>query len=185
MSSTNSVAYTSSTNLVPVQAEFNSAGVCVGLVGPGGAYFSPPLSNDTITGATIDNSVIGGTTPAAVTGTTVYSSTELGYTAAAQGTVTQATSKTTGVTLNKSMGRITMNNASLAAGTTALFTLTNSLISANDVLVVSVSGGGTAGAYWPFVSSQTSGSAVIGLYNNTVGALSEAVIINFAIIHGA
>ena len=77
-----------------------------------------------------------------------------------------------------------MNNASLAAGTTALFTLTNSLISANDVLVVSVSGGGTAGAYWPFVSSQTSGSAVIGLYNNTVGALSEAVIINFAIIHG-
>lgn len=185
MSSTNSVAYTSSTNLVPVQAEFNSAGVCVGLVGPGGAYFSPPLSNDTITGATIDNSVIGGTTPAAVTGTDIYASDEIGYSAAAQGTVTQDTSKTTGVTLNKSMGRITMNNASLAAGTTALFTLTNSMISASDVVVVSVSGGGTAGAYWPFVSSQTSGSAVIGLYNNTVGALSEAVIINFAIIHGA
>ena len=180
MSSANSVAYTSSTNLVPVQAEFDSAGACVGLVGPGGAFFSPPLTN-----TTIDDSVIGGTTPAAVTGTTVYSSTELGYTAAAQGTVTQATSKTTGVTLNKSMGRITMNNASLAAGTTALFTLTNSMISASDVVVVSVSGGGTAGAYWPFVSSQTSGSAVIGLYNNTVGALSEAVIINFAIIHGA
>ena len=77
MSSANSVAYTSSTNLVPVQAEFNSAGACVGLVGPGGAYFSPPLTNDTITGATIDNSVIGGTTAAAVTGTTVYSSAEL------------------------------------------------------------------------------------------------------------
>ena len=100
MSSANSVAYTSSTNLVPVQAEFNSAGVCVGLVGPGGAYFSPPLSNDTITGATIDNSVIGGTTAAAITGTTIYSSSELGYNASAQGTVTQATSKSTGVTLN-------------------------------------------------------------------------------------
>ena len=71
MSSANSVAYTSSTNLVPVQAEFNSAGVCVGLVGPGGAYFSPPLTNDTITGATIDSSVIGGTTAAAITGTTI------------------------------------------------------------------------------------------------------------------
>jgi hypothetical protein len=117
--------------------------------------------------------------------TTCYASQELGYSSAAQGTVTQLTSKSTGVTLNKSMGRITMNNASLANGATALFTLTNSAISANDVVVASVSGGGTAGAYWPFVSSQTTGSAVIGLYNNSGGALGEAVIINFAVIHGA
>jgi hypothetical protein len=118
--------------------------------------------------------------------TTCYASEELGYSAAAQGTVTQATSKSTGVTLNKSMGRITMNAASLAAGTSVTFTLTNNEISANDVVIVSVSGGGTAGAYWPFVSSQSSGSAVIGLYNNTAAtALAEAVIINFAIIHGA
>lgn len=117
--------------------------------------------------------------------TTCYASQELGYSSAAQGTVTQATSKSTGVTLNKSMGRITMNNASLANGATALFTLTNSVISASDVVIVSVSGGGTAGAYWPFVSSQATGSAVIGLYNNSGGALGEAVIVNFAIIHGA
>ena len=117
--------------------------------------------------------------------TTCYASQELGYSSAAQGTVTQATNKSTGVTLNKSMGRITMNNASLANGATALFTLTNSSISANDVVIVSVSGGGTAGAYWPFVSSQATGSAVIGLYNNSGGALGEAVIVNFAVIHGA
>lgn len=115
---------------------------------------------------------------------TMYATEEFGYAPAAQGTVTQLTSKSTGVTLNKSMGRITMNNATLAGGVTATFTLTNSLISANDVVVVSVSGGGTAGAYWPFVSSQTTGSAVIGLYNNSGGDLSEAVILNFAIIHG-
>lgn len=117
--------------------------------------------------------------------TTCYASAEIGYAAAAQGTVTQATSKSTGVTLNKSMGRITMNNASLAGGAAVTFTLTNSNISANDVVMVSVSGGGTAGAYWPYVSSQASGSAVIGLWNSTGGALAEAVIINFAIIHGA
>lgn len=117
--------------------------------------------------------------------TTCYASDELGYSSGAQGSVTQATSKSTGVTLNKSLGRITMNAASLGAGTSVTFTLTNSKISAADVVVVSVSGGGTAGAYWPFVASQTSGSAVIGLYNNTAGALSEAVIINFAVIHGA
>lgn len=117
--------------------------------------------------------------------TTCYASAEIGYAAAAQGTVTQATSKSTGVTLNKSMGRITMNNASLAGGAAVTFTLTNSNISANDVVMVSVSGGGTAGAYWPYVSSQASGSAVIGLWNSTGGALAEAVIINFAIFHGA
>jgi hypothetical protein len=118
--------------------------------------------------------------------TICYASEEIGYSAAAQGTVTQATSKSTGVTLNKSMGRITMNAASLAAGTSVTFTLTNNKISANDIVIVSVSGGGTAGAYWPFVSSQSSGSAVIGLYNNTAAtALAEAVIINFAVIHGA
>lgn len=115
---------------------------------------------------------------------TCYASNELGYASAAQGAVTQATNKGTGVTLNKSMGRITMNNASLAGGTSVTFTLTNSMISASDVVIVSVSGGGTAGAYWPFVSSQSTGSAVIGLYNNTGGALGEAVIINFAVIHG-
>jgi hypothetical protein len=115
---------------------------------------------------------------------TMYATDELGYAPAGQGTITQLTSKSTGVTLNKSMGRITMNAASLGAGTSVLFTLTNSKISAADVVVVSVSGGGTAGAYWPFVSSQAAGSAVIGLYNNTVGPLLEPVIINFAIIHG-
>jgi hypothetical protein len=180
MSSANSVANTSSTNIVPVQAEFNSAGVCVGLVGPGGAYFSPP-----ITSTTIDNTVIGGTTPAAVTGTNVYASAELGYNASAQGTVTQATSKSTGVTLNKSVGQITMNAASLLGGATVLFTLTNSVLSAKDVVIVNVGSGGTSGAYWPYVANVAAGTAVIGVYNNTVGALAEAIVINYAVIHGA
>ena len=116
---------------------------------------------------------------------TMYATEEIGYAAAAQGTVTQATNKGTAVTLNKSAGKITMNAASLAGGAAVTFTLNNSTISANDVLIVNVSGGGTAGAYWPYVSSMTAGSAVIGLWNSTGGALAEAVVLNFAIIHGA
>ena len=116
---------------------------------------------------------------------TMYATEEIGYAAAAQGTVTQATNKGTAVTLNKSAGKITMNAASLGAGAAVTFTLNNSTISANDVVIVNVSGGGTAGAYWPYVSSMTTGSAVIGLWNSTGGALAEAVVINFAIIHGA
>jgi hypothetical protein len=117
--------------------------------------------------------------------TTMYASQEIGYSAAAQGAVTQATSKSTGVTLNKSAGRITMNGAELAANTAVSFTMSNSLISGNDTIIVNVSGGGTAGAYTTYISSMTTGSAVITLRNLTASALSEAVIINFATIHGA
>jgi hypothetical protein len=115
----------------------------------------------------------------------VLSGGELGYTAEANGAVTQATDKSTGVTLNKSMGRITMNGAALAGNTAVSFTLTNSTISANDALIVNVSGGGTAAAYTTYISSMAAGSAVITLRNLTGGSLSEAVIINFATIHGA
>jgi 1-aminocyclopropane-1-carboxylate deaminase/D-cysteine desulfhydrase-like pyridoxal-dependent ACC family enzyme len=117
--------------------------------------------------------------------TTCYATEEIGYAAAAQGTVTQATSKSTGVTLSKSSGRITMNGAELAANTAVSFTLTNTSISANDTIIVCISGGATAAAYTTYISSLASGSAVITLRNLTGGALSEAVIINFAIIHGA
>ena len=117
--------------------------------------------------------------------TTMYASAEIGYAAGAQGAVTQLTSKSTGVTLNKSAGRITMSGVELAANTAVSFTLTNSLISANDAIIVNVSGGGTAAAYTTYISSMASGSAVIALRNLTASALSEAVIINFATIHGA
>lgn len=77
-----------------------------------------------ITGGSLNDSPIGATTPSTIVGTTVYASSEIGYSSAAQGTVTQATSKSTGVTLNKSMGKITMNAASLGAGASVTFTLT-------------------------------------------------------------
>jgi len=46
--SSNQVASTVTVQTVPVQAQFNTAGVCLGLVGPGGTFFSPPLTGDTI-----------------------------------------------------------------------------------------------------------------------------------------
>ena len=117
--------------------------------------------------------------------TTCYATQEIGYSTAAQGTVTQATSKSTGVTLNKSSGQITMNNAALANGAIISFTLTNNLLSVKDVIIVNVSGGlATNGTYTSFVSNVGIGTAVISLYNISAGSLSEAVVLNFAIIHG-
>ena len=116
---------------------------------------------------------------------TVYATAEIGYSTAAQGTVTQATSKSTGVTLNKSSGQITMNNAALANGAIISFTLTNNVLSAKDVIIVNVAGGlATNGTYTSFVSNVSAGTAVISLYNISAGSLSEAVVLNFAIIHG-
>jgi hypothetical protein len=118
--------------------------------------------------------------------TTCYASSEIGYSTAAQGAVTQLTDKSTGVTLNKSAGRITMNAASLNTATNATFTLNNSLISSNDCVILTISGGQTTpGSYNVFANSLSAGSVSITLRNISGGTLSEAVIINYAIIHSA
>lgn len=115
--------------------------------------------------------------------TTCYASEELGYAADAQGTVTQATSKSTAVTLNKSAGQITTNNATLNAATNVTFTLNNSTIGVKDVVILSVASGATAGAYNCWVSGKGTGTCSITLRNISGGNLSEAVVINFAVIH--
>lgn len=120
---------------------------------------------------------------ASLSAASVLSTNVFGYATAAQGTVTQATSKSTAVTLNKSAGQITMNNASLGATTNVTFTLNNSLISANDIVILNVSGGATAGSYNCWVSGLGAGTATITVRNISASPLSEAVVINFALVH--
>ena len=104
-----------------------------------------------------------------------------GYVAGEGGTVTQATSKSTGVTLSKKCGQITMNAAALAADTTVSFTLTNTEVVATDIIILNHVSGGTAGSY--LLNAQAgSGSASINVRNITGGSLSEAIVIGFAII---
>ena len=119
-------------------------------------------------------------------GTTVYATSEIGYAAAAQSAVTQLTSKSTLVTLNTSAGVITMNNASLATATNATFTLNNSTIGAKDAVVLTISGGqATPGSYNVFANALTAGTVSITLRNISGGTLSEAIVVNFAILHCA
>lgn len=109
----------------------------------------------------------------------------IGYTTGSGGTVTQATSKNTGVTLNKPTGLITMNAASLASNTSVGFTLTNSTITSNDTVLVLRDSGGTTGCYIAFCDSVGSGSAFIVLRNLTGGALAEAVVLRFLVLKSA
>ena len=105
----------------------------------------------------------------------------VGYATGAGGVVTQLTNKATGVTLNKACGQVTMNGAALNAGVIVSFVMTNSSIVAGDVLVLNHLSGGTIGSY-TLNAQSANGSATINVRNNTGGALSEALVIAFAIV---
>lgn len=106
----------------------------------------------------------------------------IGYATGAGGAVTQATSKSTGVTLDKASGAITMNGAALASATSVGFTLTNSLIAATDVVLVSIKSGATANSYLVAVDAVAAGSCRISVRNISAGSLSEALVLNFAVV---
>jgi hypothetical protein len=106
----------------------------------------------------------------------------VGYSTGTGGTVTQASSKSTGVTLNKRCGQITMNNASLSAAAEVSFTLTNSTIAATDVVMVCIGSGATAGAYNVQCDAVAAGSCRISVGNMSSGSLSEALVLNFVVI---
>ena len=133
-----------------------------------------------------DQNIIGADTVSATTvsGADIYASDEIGYAATAQSTVTQLTDKSTGVTINASAGQITMSNAALTATTNVAFTMTNNKISAKDLVIVNVAGGVASNVtYNCWVSGHTAGSCAFVLRNISAGSLSEAVVLNFAIIH--
>ncbi len=104
-----------------------------------------------------------------------------GYVTGDGGAVTQSTSKSTGVTLSKKCGQITLNGAALAADTTVSFTLTNTTVAATDIIVLNHVSGGTAGSY--LLNAQAAaGSASINVRNITSGSLSEAIVIGFSVV---
>ena len=104
-----------------------------------------------------------------------------GYVTGDGGAVTQSTSKSTGVTLSKKCGQITLHNAALAADTTVSFTLTNTTVAVTDIIVLNHVSGGTAGSYL-LNAKAAAGSASINVRNITSGSLSEAIVIGFAVV---
>ena len=114
----------------------------------------------------------------------VRSSAPVGYATGAGGTVTQATDKSTAVTLDKVSGQITTTNALLGAGAGVSFTLNNTFIGATDVVLANIASGATAGAYTLQVDAVAAGSCSIALRNHTGGGLSEALVINFIVLKG-
>lgn len=120
-------------------------------------------------------------TSLAVTGAVTSSGTAgVGYATGAGGAVTQLTSRTTGVTLNKTTGAITMFSA---AGTTtaATFTVTNSTVAATDVIILNQKSG--TDLYDLMVTAVAAGSFNL-TFRTTGGTTTETPVFNFAVIKG-
>lgn len=110
----------------------------------------------------------------------------VGYATGSGGTVTQATSKSTAVTLNKLSGEITMHAAALAGGGIVSFTCNNSTVAATDNVVTQLVSGGVVGDY-VIAGICGAGFIVFHLRNNnsSLATLSDAMVIRFTVIKGA
>jgi hypothetical protein len=131
---------------------------------------------------------VTGTIQNASTSTNIvsYASNGVGYDIGSGGTVTQATNKSTAVTLNRLSGQITMNAAALASGAAVAFTLNNSVYAAaTDIILAHHASGGTNLAYRVDVFAGGANAVAIVVTNTTAGSLSEAIVINFVVIKGA
>lgn len=106
----------------------------------------------------------------------------IGYATGAGGAVTQSTSKSTTVDIDRVCGSITTHNATLNAGVAVSFTVTNDAVVATDAVIVNIKSGGTAAAYSVIVDAVAAGSFRISIRNVTAGNLGEAIVLNFAII---
>lgn len=109
----------------------------------------------------------------------------VGYGVGAGGTVSQSGNKSSGVTLNKPSGEITMQNTALGADTSVSFTLTNSTISAKDVLILNIVGGVTTPGTYNLDANCASGSATVTVRNVTAGSLSESIVLRYVVIKGS
>jgi hypothetical protein len=166
-------------------ADIKDAFCTLGFMANGGAS---PLNLDS--GALTCGALTAGAATAtslASTGAVTSSSATagVGYATGAGGTVTQITSKSTDVTLNKTSGQITTHDAQLNDGVEVSFKLNNSAIGANDLLVVNHVSGGTAGSYIIYAHSILANEAKIGISNVSASNRSEAIVIGFAVIKGA
>lgn len=111
------------------------------------------------------------------TATTVF-----GYATGTGGAVTQATNKSTAVTLNKLCGNVTMMNSALAAGAIVSFALNNNTAVADDLVLATHHAVGTFGAYNIAARVTSAGVITVSVRNMSAASLSEAIVIKFAIL---
>lgn len=98
-----------------------------------------------------------------------------------RGTVTQATSITTAVTLNKRSGIVTTVSSTLAANAEAEFTVNNSFVESDSVIILTGLYNGDSHVSLN-VKSVADGSFVVVLANSGGAALNATVGVQFLVL---
>jgi hypothetical protein len=176
----------SSANLRAAMTDETGSGLLVFNTSP--TLATPTITNPTVTTGTFTSPTlvtpnIGAATGTslAVTGAVTSSGTAgVGYATGAGGTVTQGSSRTTGVTINKTSGAITLFSAAGSA-TATTFTVTNSTVAATDVIILSQKSG--TDLYDLMVTAVGAGSFNI-TFRTTGGTTTEQPVFNFVVIKG-
>lgn len=109
----------------------------------------------------------------------------LGYGAGAGGIVTQLTSKSTAVTLNKPTGAIIMNNAALAQNIKVSFLLYNSIIGPYDNIHITVTSGSSVLSQYEARGRCSGGVAEIVVSHTYEGTIGESIKLTFTVLKGA
>jgi hypothetical protein len=148
-----------------------------------GTVASGNISACTSTSMVLTTPVIGVASGTSLTTTGRIASTGtagVGYATGAGGTVAQGSNRTTGVTLDKTTGSITLFSA---AGTTVAttFTVTNSTVAATDVIILNQKSG--TDLYDLMVTAVAAGSFNI-TFRTTGGSTTDTPVFNFAVIKG-
>jgi len=146
-----------------------------------GTVTSGNISACTSTSMVMVTPVIGaatGTSLAATGALTSSGTAGVGYATGAGGAVTQITSRTTGVTLNKTAGAITLVSAA-GSPTLASFTVTNSTVAATDVIIINQKSG--TDLYEIAITAVAAGSFRVSFFS-LVGTTTEQPVFNFAVI---
>jgi hypothetical protein len=125
---------------------------------------------------TINNPTISASGNLTLTGATSV----IGYATGSGGAVIQNTSRTTGVTLDKSNGSITLVSATTSAGSATTFTVTNARVAATDTIILNQKSGSSL--YILAVQAVASGSFNISVYTPSAVGSAESPVINFAVI---
>ena len=153
----------------------NTAAVTTGKT----AYGFYSAVNTATGGGTAFSFYSAGTAPNRFSGdVTVFGAGGLGYSTGSGGAVTQGTSRTTGVTLNKTNGAITLFSAAGVA-TYTTFTVTNSTVAATDTVIACQKSG--TNTYEVFVTAVAAGSFNI-TFASVSGTATDSPVFNFAVI---
>jgi hypothetical protein len=130
---------------------------------------------------TTPNIGVASGTSLAVTGAITSSGAGIGYASGVGGTVTQGSSRTTGVTLSKLSGTITMYSSAVAAAASSTFTWTNTFITATDIVIMQHNSS-TNACSWKCEVICGAGTATVVVKNISAAGITEATPLKFVVI---